>query len=235
MLQYKFGAPFAALEIKRGSVGSNGMTFGGYGAVFGNIDSYGDVIAKGAFSRAVAASRRGIWPAMLLQHGGFLSSSADLTPIGIWTSMSEDSKGLAVTGKLADTSMGRTIAALLSMQPRPALSGLSIGFRTRDSVQAPDPRVPKGASRLLTDIDLAEISPVTFPANDLARIDAAGSGLEPESTGKSRLSELPLPQLLLRAVSLAKQVEREQQDPVAANLSKLRQLLDRAPAGGLND
>lgn len=210
-LAYKYSPlPFASFSIKRGPA-SGDMVFSGYGAAFGNIDSYGDVIQKGAFAKAVADTRRGIWPAMLLQHGGFLSSSADLTPVGIWVSMSEDSKGLAVTGKLADTSMGRTIATLLSMRPRPALSGLSIGYRVRDSINAPDARVPKGASRLLTDIDLAEISPVTFPANTLARIDAAGATAEPDADdGKADRALCALQAGMRKLVVLAQRAQREE-------------------------
>jgi uncharacterized protein len=60
----------------------------GYGSVFGNVDSYGDVVAKGAFRKTIAEAKSGVgqWPAMLLQHGG--ESAEDKMPVGIWLDMS---------------------------------------------------------------------------------------------------------------------------------------------------
>jgi uncharacterized protein len=105
----------------------------GYGSVFGNIDSYGDVVAKGAFRKSIADVMNGVtaWPAMLLQHGD--ETSEGRTPIGVWTSMEEDDRGLKMTGKLAiNTKRGKDAYELLKMRPRPALDGLSIGFRCTD-------------------------------------------------------------------------------------------------------
>jgi HK97 family phage prohead protease len=84
------------------------MTFEGYGAVFGNKDSYGDIIEPGAFAKTLSDSQAsGQWPLMLLQHGGMGLTADDMTPIGIWTGLSEDGKGLRVEGKLADTARAR--------------------------------------------------------------------------------------------------------------------------------
>jgi HK97 family phage prohead protease len=136
-------------------------TIEGYGSIFGNVDSYGDVVAKGAFTRTLEESKgSGRMPAMLWQH------NPD-EPIGVWTSMSEDAKGLYVKGKLAETQRGREALALIKMG---ALSGLSIGYST----VAADYDTGKDI-RVLTDVDLWEVSPVTFPANDKARITAAKS------------------------------------------------------------
>ena len=93
--------------------GPEAMTFSGYGAVFGNVDAYGDVIAKGAFDRSIADFKAsGAWPAMLSQHGGWDMSAESLTPIGVWTEMREDGHGLYVEGRLADTPRGREMYAL---------------------------------------------------------------------------------------------------------------------------
>lgn len=131
----------------------------GYGSIFGNVDSYGDIVAKGAFSRTLeAAKEAGRMPAMLWQHNAE-------EPIGVWTLMREDAKGLYVKGQFADTQRGREALALIKMG---ALSGLSIGYSTvaADYDKSADVRV-------LTDVDLWEVSPVTFPANDQARITSA--------------------------------------------------------------
>lgn len=149
------------------------MTFSGYGAVFGNIDSYGDVIAKGAFRETLGHARKsGHWPAMLSQHGGGFIQQ-DTTPIGIWTEMREDDTGLYVEGKLADTERGREAYSLLKMKPRPAYSGLSIGFLPKKWSVRTRPEEPR---RTLEAVDLLEVSLVTFPANPKARVTGVKSG-----------------------------------------------------------
>jgi HK97 family phage prohead protease len=155
------------LEVKF-NPGADDGTFAGYGSIFGNVDSYGDVVAPGAFKSTLqeAKSGTGAWPAMLLQHGG--DSVEDKMPIGIWTAMDEDDNGLRMEGKLAlDTRRGAEAYALLKMTPRPALNGLSIGYRARKFVMGA--KTDK-ARRTLTGVDLHEVSLVTFPANTLATV-----------------------------------------------------------------
>lgn len=147
------------------------MTFTGYGAVFGNVDSYGDVIAKGAFKDTIKeAKASGLWPAMLSQHGGWGMSADDNTPIGVWTDMKEDDTGLYLEGKMAPTVRGIEMHALMKMTPRPAISGLSIGYIPVEWTMRSNPEEPR---RTLTKVKLIEVSPVTFPANSKARIQSA--------------------------------------------------------------
>lgn len=167
----------ALTEIKLAPAVSNGveaMTFEGYGAVFGNVDAYGDVIAPGAFSSYLADAKAGKqpWPAMLAQHGGFGMGADDMTPVGVWTELSEDGTGLKVSGKFADTPRGRELYTLMKMQPRPAIDGLSIGYIAKEWEPRSKPDDPR---RTLKRIDLMEISPVTFPANRLARVASVKS------------------------------------------------------------
>lgn len=147
----------------------------GYGAVFGNVDAYGDVIAKGAFKETLRqAKKTGHWPAMLMQHGGWGVTADDFTPLGIWTAMEEDDTGLKVEGRIAvETQRGRDAHALLKMQPRPALNGLSIGYMAKEWVVGTKPDEPR---RTLKKIDLLEVSLVTFPANPKARVGSIKSG-----------------------------------------------------------
>jgi HK97 family phage prohead protease len=153
------------MEVKF-SGDQNAMTFSGYGAVFGNVDSYGDVIAKGAFRESLGRSKKaGDWPAMLSQHGGFLGS--DMTPVGLWTDMYEDESGLRVEGKLAPTPRGQELYALMKMEPRPAISGLSIGYQAKEWSVRTRPEEPR---RTLKSVELLEVSIVTKPANPKARI-----------------------------------------------------------------
>jgi HK97 family phage prohead protease len=145
---------FVAAEFKADEEG----TIEGYGSVFGDLDSYADVVAPNAFKRSLKeAKAAGRLPAMLWQH------DPD-QPIGVWTDMKEDDHGLAVKGKIADTTLGRDAHKLMKMG---ALSGLSIGYYTVDSSYD-----QKTGVRTLLDVDLLEVSPVTFPALESARINS---------------------------------------------------------------
>lgn len=143
-----------AFEIR--ATGDDGSVEG-YGSVFGVRDSYDDVIAAGAFASSIKAHREaGTMPAMLWQHDAS-------EPIGVWTDMVEDSKGLRVKGHLAlDTTRGKEAHALLKLG---ALNGLSIGFLSKQWGYDRETEI-----RTLTEVDLWEVSLVTFPANGKARV-----------------------------------------------------------------
>ena len=157
------------IKFAQGDEGS----FSGYGAVFGNTDAYGDVIAKGAFTKTIHEAKvSGIWPAMLEQHGGWGMTASDLTPIGVWTDMEEDDVGLKLAGKFAPTPRGQEMRTLMQMTPRPAINGLSIGFEAIKFKMRSSPDEPR---RTLEEVKLWEISPVTFPANGKARVSSVKS------------------------------------------------------------
>lgn len=137
-------------------------TVEGYGSVFGVKDSYADIIQPGAFAKSLADHKAaGTNPAMLWQH------NAD-EPIGVWTEMTEDAQGLRVKGKLAlDTVRGKEAHSLLKMG---ALTGLSIGFVSKEWAYDRDTDI-----RTLLQVDLWEVSLVTFPANRNARVTGVKS------------------------------------------------------------
>ena len=143
------------------------MTFEGYGSVFdGAPDAYGDVIAKGAFKASLKEwkSKKKL-PKMLLQHGGSFGMNADdLIPIGKYSEMREDETGLYLKGRLFDVDTDRTKSVYAAMKEG-ELDGLSIGFSTMKSK-----RDEESGVRTLTEIKLWEVSLVTFPANDPARV-----------------------------------------------------------------
>ena len=141
-------------EVK--AVNADG-TVEGYGSVFGVKDSYSDVIEKGAFQKSIQAHRDAkSMPALLWQHDA-------AQPIGIWTDMVEDGNGLKLKGKLAmDTVKGKEAHALLKMG---AINGLSIGFLTKQANFDEKTEV-----RTLKEVELWEVSLVTFPANTEARV-----------------------------------------------------------------
>lgn len=185
--------------------------FSGYGAVFGNVDSHQDVIERGAFSKSLARWRdRGKWPAMRLMHGdnGSNPFRFDDLPVGRWTEMREDAHGLYVTGQLVgvkDTEIGRRLYALMS-SPGGLLDGLSIGFRPVKT------RAGTGAvKRYLQELDLVELSLVTDPSNDLARVAA----ISPYDEAADRLREA------LAAVPTSKAEALDPLDKIRTALAKL--------------
>ncbi len=133
--------------------------FEGYASLFGVADGVGDTVAPGAF--AASLRRRG--PAdvrMLYQHFAH-------APIGVWDVIAEDSRGLYVRGRLVDAvERARDVRALLA---EGALNGLSIGFRTRRARRGP------ANTRTLLEIDLWEISVVTFPLLAGSQVTATGA------------------------------------------------------------
>lgn len=140
-------------------------TFTGYGSVFGNIDSYGEIVAPGAFKKSLAAIKAAGDPVPALwQH-----RSGE--PIGGYTDLSEDDRGLKVGGFLVleDPTAKR---AHLYMQKR-IVKGLSIGYYVRDSSYD-----EKTGIRTLKELDLVEISIVTFPANAEAQVESVKSQLD---------------------------------------------------------
>ncbi len=174
-----------------------GRKFSGYGAVFGNVDSYGDVIAKGAFARSLSEHQAaGTMPAMLSQHGPMLGGD-EMMPIGVWTTMMEDDHGLLVEGRLSDTPRGNEAYTLLKDR---ALRGLSIGYIARKYTLRTKPEEPR---RTLTDIELIEVSLVTFPANPKARVDAVkgvqGKAITPRDC-EHALRDAGVPRELAKAI-----------------------------------
>lgn len=134
-------------------------TFSGYASVFSQRDLGNDMVMPGAFARSLA-ERGAAGIRMLYQH------NPD-EPIGVWTSIVEDSRGLHVVGRLTRAAeRGREVHELMRAG---AIDGLSIGFKT---VRASAGRA--GVRRIL-EADLWEISVVTFPMQPGARIEAVKS------------------------------------------------------------
>jgi len=166
-----------SLKIK--SVSDSGE-FEGYGSVFGVKDSYSDIVAKGAFERSLSEwSEKEQLPALLWQH------KMD-EPIGVYSEMKEDDNGLFVKGRLLidDDPLAKRAHSHLKAG---SISGLSIGYTLNDYEYDNS----KDAF-ILKDIDLWEVSLVTFPANDEARISDVKTALK---TG-----EIPQPALIERCL-----------------------------------
>ena len=150
----KFHRPEAGITV------TDGMVVSGYASLFGKRDQGGDTVQPGAYAaslEALAAGGRRV--KMLWQHD-------PAQPIGVWDEVREDTTGLWVQGRiLPEVERGREAAALLAAG---AIDGLSIGYRTRRAE-----RDGKG-QRLLSELELWEVSLVTFPMLPDARVSAKG-------------------------------------------------------------
>ena len=152
-----------SFEIK--AVSDDGL-FSGYASVFDNVDSYGDIVRKGAFVESIGEwESKGKMPPILWNH-----DPSD--PIGIYTKMQEDDKGLYVEGKLLidDVPRAKQTHALMKAG---VIDGLSIGYRVKEYLYNVDEEVTD-----LIKLSLREVSIVTFPANPETRIEAVKSRLD---------------------------------------------------------
>ncbi|WP_112323295.1 HK97 family phage prohead protease [Oceanibium sediminis] len=133
----------------------------GYASLFGATDQGGDIVQPGAYATSLKShrgARRNV--KMLWQHD-------PTRPIGVWDEIREDARGLYVKGRiLSEVQDGREALALLEAG---AIDGLSIGYRTIRAEKA-------GTGRKLLEIDLWEVSVVTFPMLPEARVQGADDG-----------------------------------------------------------
>jgi len=143
-------------------------TIAGYASLFGEVDQGGDIVTKGAYTASLnrlEACRTKV--KLLWQHDPAM-------PIGVWDEVREDERGLYVKGRLlTETRQGFEAAALIKAG---ALDGLSIGYRT---VKAE--RDAKGR-RHLAELELWEVSLVTFPMLQQARVGGKSQATSVDET-----------------------------------------------------
>ncbi|MEM9475896.1 MAG: HK97 family phage prohead protease [Pseudomonadota bacterium] len=157
-LERKYCGPGAPVALTDGAV------IEGYASVFGSRDQGGDTVLAGTYARSLKAqAEAGRRIKMLWQHD-------PTEPIGVWEEVPEDARGLYVKGRLLlDVARGREAAALIEAG---AIDGLSIGYRTV--------RAEKNdtGQRLLSELELWEVSLVTFPMLEQARVGTKGESPE---------------------------------------------------------
>lgn len=185
--------------------------FAGYGSVFGVVDSYNEVVAPGAFLDSLAETRqKGRTFPVLWQHRGG-------EPIGNWDidSMKEDSRGLFGAADLWLDDAPYARIAHRGMKTK-AITGLSIGYYVREDSYDDKTRI-----RTLKKLDLVEVSIVTTPANDEARVDQI----------KSKLAHGGMPTLREFEDLLREQGFSKSQAAMIANHG-MKHLLSRGDLGG---
>lgn len=137
-----------ALEVK---AEDDARTIEGFASVFNNVDSHSDIVMPGAFTKSLGKRM----PVMLWQH------NTD-QPVGVWDDFMEQDKGLFMKGSVLPTQLGNDAYILAKAK---AIKGLSIGY-TPVKWEFDD----KKGVRKLTEVELWEVSLVTFPANEKAQI-----------------------------------------------------------------
>ena len=153
-------------------------TFSGYASLFGKADLGRDMVMPGAF-RASLEKRGAGGVRLLWQHD-------PNEPIGVWLDLREDGRGLAAKGRIfAEVARGREVLALMRAG---AVDGLSIGYRT---VKGRTDQ--KTGVRQLLEVDLFEISVVTFPMLPEARVESV--------KGRSAVAAIRRATAMLRAAT----------------------------------
>ena len=153
-LETKFCRFDSEIEVKDGHV------IEGYASLFGATDQGGDTVAQGAYKASLERlSTDGRAVKMLWQHD-------PAQPIGVWDEVREDARGLYVKGRLLDgVAKAREAVELLNAG---AIDGLSIGYRTITAAKSDQ------GGRVLKELELWEVSLVTFPMLPSARVAAKG-------------------------------------------------------------
>jgi HK97 family phage prohead protease len=212
-MKHKSGAVLERKEFafKAGDVTEDGR-FAGYGSVFGNVDGGGDVVQKGAFAASIKRIKESGDPLPAL----WSHSSRD--PIGGFDVLEEDDHGLKCEGFLLKDEVARA-SEIYALMKRRVVKGLSIGYYVlKDSWNE------KTGVRTLIELELVEISPVTFPMNEEATVDSVKSMGRTLKSGA--LPTLPEFESFLCEAGFS----NTQAKAIAGN--GLRKLLDRREADG---
>ena len=155
----------ARAEFKFSDAPTEAGVFEGYGSTFGNVDQGDDIMLRGCFAGALATrGARGI--KLLYQHD-------PSQPIGVWDELREDAHGLYCKGRLLvdDVPKAREVYALMKAL---VIEGLSIGYRVQSATR------DANGVRTIEQCDIREVSVVTFPMNEAAKISSVKGQLPTE-------------------------------------------------------
>jgi HK97 family phage prohead protease len=193
--------------------------FTGYASIFGNVDLGNDVVERGAFTKSLR--RKGYRKVkMLYQHD-------TKQPIGVFDMIKEDENGLFVKGRLAmQTQKGKEVFELMKMG---AIDGLSVGYRVDQKGYSCD---DKKGKRRLKEVDLMEISAVTFPMNPKAMIQGvkSDSSIREWETHMREVCGLSRSEAKMTAkavVNVLSQRDVDDSEAVVTAITNLTQLLKR--------
>lgn len=196
-----------ALEKAQFKLESDGAGFVGYASTFGNVDSYGDTIVKGAYADTLKT--HGL-PKMFFNH------NANAVPIGKWVDAKEDDYGLLLKGEFTPgNALAQEVKAALQ---HGTLDSMSIGYMLRkgDYETTTAGRLIKRVSRL------AETSIVTFPADSFARVDLASVKMADEADVANAID------WLAKAIKLHKGHMDGSEPPTPKSQEAMMKMMERA-------
>jgi HK97 family phage prohead protease len=180
--------------------------FEGYASVFNGVDAYGDTILPGAYTKVIRAIKAGQarMPKMLLNHNRWA------LPIGKWTSIKEDDDGLLMDGELIKgMAIASDVRAALAAE---ALDGFSIGYSLKAGDYEDIEENGQWKGRVIKNISrLDEVSVVTFPADDDARMVSLKSefeGLTTLAECEERLRDVGRPFTKAEATAIVSAIKR---------------------------
>lgn len=212
---------FKDFEIKGYSEDEGALTITGYGAIFGNVDSYGDVIQKGAFAKTLSDMAGRI--AFCYQHDIW-------NPIGKINIIKEDEKGLYL-----EVTISESEDDIKTKIKEGILKEMSIGYRT---IKSNDSIVNGVEIRQLTEVKLFEVSIVTIAANPLAIIEGMKSEVERKNyiesefdriiaIEKSHNKQFELLKLKALVLSQPEQKTTEQEKPQTVTTDEAKSILEQ--------
>lgn len=178
------------LEFKAVEQGKN-LYIEGYASVFGVLDSYEDIVEKGAFKNTIQGKN--------FKRIAFCYQHEFSTVIGKIIELREDEVGLWFKAKISNTNLGRDLVELISDG---AINEISIGFRTKVSELNNETNV-----RIIKEVDLYEISLVTRAANSEALITQTEVKNEGEKPAEKLISEYTNEELLLKKQDIEKEIQ----------------------------
>ena len=191
------------MEVKENPDDPTDRTIEGWASTFGNTDSDNDIVMPGAFADSIQNRK----PKMLWQHDS-------KQPVGVWDAVKETPQGLYVKGRILDTALGNDVYKLAKAG---AIDSMSIGYSTIDSTMDYDT-----GTRSLKSVELYEVSLVTFPANEQAKVTMV-------KNTKSVMDDVAEAVAFLnQAMSLCDAYGSGDMEPTTELLATLRDLIDQA-------
>ena len=181
------------LEVKAIEQGKN-LFIEGYASVFGVLDSYEDIVEKGAFTNTIQGKN--------FKRIAFCYQHEFSTVIGKIIELKEDEVGLWFKAKISNTNLGRDLVELISDG---AISEISIGYRTKVSEMNTDTNV-----RMIKEVELYEISLVTRAANSEAFITQTEVKNEPlnDKPSEKPIEDYTNDELLSKRQDIEKEISK---------------------------
>ena len=209
-------------ELKFEGDGTSGQITG-YGAVFSNLDLNGDMLMPGAFDATLAEQKAAGRVLPMFGEHSFAFLGGDPYPIGYWTDVTPDAKGLRVTGELVGLEHP-DVSRVHTLLKKKVIGGLSIAFRPKEDGATKGAK-GTGIRRHLNAVDLYSIDVVGDPANPQARVESVKSMLSMPNTQAAADAIASAHAMCAECMTGGDAPTRAERDQIMGNLSTAHQHL----------